>query len=54
MFLLLLWQALRGVSIMNPDQTTVVSLTIWGVLTAAMLWLASSRRRPVDARVMVH
>ena len=54
MFLLLLWQALRGVSIMNPDRTTVVSLMIWGLLTAAMLWLASSRRRPIGARLMVH
>ena len=54
MFLLLLWQALRGVSILNPDPATVISLVIWALLTTAMLWLASSRRRPIDARALVH
>ena len=54
MFLLLLWQALRGVSIMNPDPTTVALVMIWSLLTAAMFWLASSGRRPIHARVMVH
>ena len=54
MFLLLLWQALRGVSILNPDPTTVASLMVWSFLTAAALWLASAGQRSIHARVMVH
>jgi hypothetical protein len=35
LFLLLLWQALRGQSIVDPDGTTLLALAAWLVLTAA-------------------
>ena len=54
LFLLLIWQALRGVSIVNPDGVTVMALMAWGALTASTLWLASYRRIPLGVGVMVH
>ena len=37
LFVLLIWQALRGVSIVNPDQATVVALVSWAAVTAVMV-----------------
>ena len=37
LFLLLLWSALRGQSVVAPDMTTVASLAIWAVTSAVVL-----------------
>jgi hypothetical protein len=37
LFLLLLWEALRGQSIVAPDATALVSIAIWAVVTALVL-----------------
>jgi hypothetical protein len=42
LFCLLLWQALRGQALVGPDATTLVPLTTWAAVTAALLWLMSS------------
>jgi hypothetical protein len=40
LFLLLLWQALRGQSVVSPDATALVSIAIWAVVTALVLgWI---------------
>jgi hypothetical protein len=43
LFALLLWQALRGQSVIAPDGTTVIALVLWGALTVSALWAARSR-----------
>jgi hypothetical protein len=40
LFLLLLWQALRGTSVVELDPTSIASLAIWAALSAlAFLWI---------------
>jgi Trk-type K+ transport system membrane component len=34
---LLLWQALRGQSVIHPDAVTGAALTVWAIVTAAMV-----------------
>lgn len=47
LFLLLLWEALRGQSIMAPDGTALASIVIWAVVTMLVLsWIALRSRRP--------
>jgi hypothetical protein len=50
LFLLLLWGALRGQSVVAPDSTAIAWLAIWAVATAIVLgWIAGrSRRIPGD------
>ena len=51
LFVLLLWQALRGSSLAAPDGTALASLAIWAVSTADRLRRASlpaRDRRPHD------
>jgi len=40
---ILLWQALRGQSLIAPDAVTAVALLAWAVATAAVLWRVASR-----------
>jgi hypothetical protein len=43
LFLLLLWEALRGQSVVAPDATALVSTAIWAVVTAIVLgWISLS------------
>jgi hypothetical protein len=50
LFLILLWQALRGQSLVNPDALTVVVLLAWVALTAvAAAWPFRWRRAAPDA-----
>ena len=49
LFALLLWQALRGQSVIAPDGTTALALVLWGILTSWALWAA--RSVPESARV---
>jgi hypothetical protein len=43
LFGLLLWQALRGQSITNPDSLTIVAMASWAVLTACAIGLSKLR-----------
>jgi hypothetical protein len=46
LFLLLLWTALRGQSLVAPDAAALVSIAIWAVVTVLVLgWIASGPRR---------
>lgn len=44
LFGILLWQALRGQSVIQPDGATIAALLAWAILTAAGVWLAAARR----------
>lgn len=46
---ILLWQALRGQSILQPDAATLLAFSTWTAVTAAAAWIAV-RRRPGSAR----
>jgi hypothetical protein len=50
LFVILLWQALRGQSLLAPDGTTATALAAWGLLTAAGTALALAQRRPAPFR----
>jgi hypothetical protein len=47
LFGLLLWQALRAQSIMQPDGITLIALTVWAMATAAAVYAAA---RPESLR----
>jgi hypothetical protein len=49
LFVLLLWQALRGQSVIAPDATTMIALAFWAVFTVSVLLIA--RPRPESARM---
>jgi hypothetical protein len=49
LFLVLLWEALRGQSLVAPDATTLASIVIWAVLTAlGFAWLVGARHASRD------
>ena len=46
LFLVLLWEALRGQSVVAPDTTALASIAIWAVVTTLVLgWIGVSSRR---------
>jgi hypothetical protein len=46
LFLLLLWQALRGQSLLAPDATALAAMLIWAVVTLFVLgWIGAASRR---------
>ena len=46
LFLLLLWEALRGQSLVAPDAATLASIVIWAVVTMLVLgWIGAGSRR---------
>jgi hypothetical protein len=46
LFLLLLWTALRGQSVVAPDATALASMAIWAAVTVLVLgWIATGSRR---------
>jgi hypothetical protein len=49
LFALLLWQALRGQSVLGPDATTLAALAAWAAATAAAVWVVSTRQRIIPA-----
>jgi len=53
-FGLLMWQALRGQSVLSPDAATLMALSMWAVLTGIAVWLASYRSNAVGAHAMVY
>jgi hypothetical protein len=46
LFGILLWQALRGISIVNPDSATMTALAIWLMLSSSAAWML--RRHATD------
>ena len=44
LFAILLWQALRGQSLVQPDSATIAALMGWAILTALGTWFAATRR----------
>ena len=44
LFAILLWQALRGQSLVQPDGATIAALMGWAILTALGTWFAETRR----------
>jgi hypothetical protein len=52
LFALLLWQALRAQSLIQPDATMIVALGAWMGLTVAAVWVANGRT-PLPARAVV-
>jgi hypothetical protein len=54
LFALLLWQALRGQSVIAPDTATVGALALWAVLSASAIWIASSRGESARAHALVY
>lgn len=53
LFSLLLWQALRGQSVMAPDEMTITALTLWAAFTALATWAAASRAVPARVHALV-
>jgi hypothetical protein len=51
LFALLLWEALRGVSVIAPDATALTSLVTWAVMTALAVAVIAIRARS-QARIM--
>ena len=47
LFAILLWQALRGQAVVNPDGTTLTALVVWAILTAVAAWVATARHAPI-------
>ena len=54
LFALLLWQALRGQSVVALDAATMAALGLWAVLTASAIWLASSRAASARVHAVVY
>lgn len=50
-FCILMWQAFRGQSILEPDTTTIAALAAWAALTAAAAALSLVRQSSVHATV---
>ena len=53
LFAVLLWQALRGQSIVQPDLTTAVALAAWALATAAAIY-AAARSSAVSGPALVY
>lgn len=53
LFVILLWQALRGQSLVQPDGTTIAVLGTWATLTAGAAWLTASRRAAASPHTAV-
>jgi hypothetical protein len=54
LFVLLLWQALRGQSVIAPDAMTIGTLAAWATLTASGIWAAAGRSEPVHVNAVVY
>jgi hypothetical protein len=52
LFLLLLWQALRGRSVVAPDASALASIAIWAVVTVSVCLLLVQRVQGIDPRRM--
>jgi hypothetical protein len=52
LFMLLLWQALRGQSLVQPDGATIAALIVWAAATAVGAWVAAARRTTTPSRAI--
>jgi hypothetical protein len=52
LFVILLWQALRGQSIVEPDETTIVTFVVWAIVTASGV-VAAARSEPSSSPALV-
>jgi hypothetical protein len=53
LFAVLLWQALRGQALVNPDGATLAVLAIWATLTAAAVWVVTRRHAAIPGQALV-
>jgi hypothetical protein len=53
LFAVLLWQALRGQALVNPDGATLAVLVIWATLTAASVWVVTRRHGAIPGQALV-
>lgn len=53
LFAILLWQALRGQSIVAPDRITLAVMSGWIILTALGSWIAASRDTAIGADMLL-
>jgi hypothetical protein len=53
LFSILLWQALRGQALVNPDATTIAALALWATATAVAAWIATSRHARIPGTAVV-
>jgi hypothetical protein len=54
LFGMLLWQALRGQSVTNPDGVTLVAMASWAILTAGAVWMSASRSESRRVHAIVY
>ena len=52
LFAILLWQALRGQSLVQPDGVTIGALLAWAILSAIGVWVAARRRARTGRQVI--
>jgi hypothetical protein len=52
LFAILLWQALRGQSLVSPDVTAVAIVITWLTLTGGAVWVAVRQPLPSPAIVI--
>ena len=53
LFVILLSQALRGQSLVQPDGVTIIALTGWAIATGAAAWRAATRHAPLPSQAVV-
>jgi hypothetical protein len=53
LFGILLWQALRAQSLVQPDAATIAALAAWAILSAGGAWLAAARRPAASGQAAV-
>jgi hypothetical protein len=51
LFSILLWQALRGQSVIAPDMLTIAALAAWATITAAAVGMSVVQRSPIHTHV---
>src|SRR5688572_11769438 len=54
LFALLVWQALRGQSVLAPDITTAIAFGLWAALTMSAVWLSSARGEAARVHAVVY
>jgi hypothetical protein len=54
LFTLLLWQALRGQSLIAPDGITIAALAAWLAWAVVSTWVAAAPRRSLHPRVLAY
>ena len=54
LFGLLLWQALRGQSVVAPDAATLTAMAVWAVLTVSAVAVAGARRESARVHAIVY